>query len=470
MFDARTPEERRAYGHSRRKQLPRQEHNAWSPSDRRTDPVDAIASSAVGRVPALLPIKWERMAASPFGFFRGAVPVMAADLAVLPHTGINVQICGDAHVRNLGAYAAPDGRLLFDINDFDETISGPFEWDLKRMATSLILTGRETGAKNSACSSAAEVFLACYRKSMRTFARMPLLEIARYQVHRLQRITPVSQALRKAERETPQSTLERLTIPNKAAKGKSPGTTVVPPPRIFIDSKPLQYRLTSAPARRILDSLSLYSQTLLPDRRHFLLHYRPLDVAFRVVGTGSVGLRDFVIYFEGNGPGDPLFLQIKEEPGSAYSPYLGDHGLVQHHGERVAEGQRAMQVQSDPFLGWTTIQNRHYLVRQLADHKGTIDIDDLKGDGLTQYAEICGELLARGHARSGDPVVLDGYIGASEKFDLAVAAFAREYADQTERDYHTFLRSRFAPHRKKTAASTTPPKKRAKPKTRPGKS
>lgn len=456
MLNARTPEERRAYGRSRRKQLPRQGHNAWRSSDRQTDPIDAIAASAAGRVSALLAIKWERMAASPFGFFRGAVPVMAADLAVLPHTGIHAQLCGDAHVRNLGAYAAPDGRLVFDINDFDETIRGPFEWDLKRMATSLILAGRETGAKNSACAEAAEVFLARYRRSIRNFSRMPVLEIARYQVHRLQRIAPVSQALRKAERETPQSNLERLTMPNKAAKGNHSGTRVAPPPRIFIESRPLQYRLTPAPARRVLDSLTLYRESLLPDRRHFLSHYRPLDVAFRVVGTGSVGLRDFVVYLEGNGVDDPLFLQIKEEPGSAYAPYLGDHGVIQHHGERVAEGQRAMQVQSDPFLGWTTIQNRHYLVRQLSDHKASIAVDDLKGDGLTQYAEICGELLARGHARSGDPLMLEGYIGASQKFDLAIAGFAREYADQTERDYQVFLRSRFAPHRVKTEAKTPP--------------
>jgi uncharacterized protein (DUF2252 family) len=468
MLNVRTPDERRAYGHARRKQLPRQGHNTWRPSDRRTDLLDAIASSTVGRVPALLAIKWERMAASPFGFFRGAVPVMAADLAVLPQTGILAQLCGDAHVRNLGAYAAPDGRLVFDINDFDETIRGPFEWDLKRMATSLVLAGRETGAKNSACAEAAAVFLARYRRSMRNFARMPVLEVARYQVHRLQRIAPVSQALRKAERETPQSTLERLTIPNKVARGNNSSTKVAPPPRIFVESRPLQYRLTPSPARRILDSVTLYRESLQPDRRHFLSHYRPLDVAFRVVGTGSVGLRDFVIYLEGNGLDDPLFLQIKEEPGSAYAPYLGDHGVIQHHGERVAEGQRAMQVQSDPFLGWTTIQNRHYLVRQLSDHKGSIAVDDLKGDGLTQYAEICGELLARGHARSGDPCVLEGYIGASQKFDLAVAGFAREYADQTERDYQAFLHSRFAPHRTKAESKTkAPPPPKANPKRKP---
>lgn len=467
MLNPSTPEQRIAYGHARRRQLPRQKHNYWRLADRKTDPMDAIAASTNGRVPALLAIKWERMAASPFGFFRGAVPVMAADLAVLPHAGISAQLCGDAHVRNMGAYAAPDGRLVFDINDFDETIPGPFEWDLKRMATSLVLAGRETGAKNSVCAEASAVFLAQYRRSMRSFARMPVLEMVRYQVHRLQRITPVSQALRKAERETPQAALERLTMPSKptARQTRTGANPTVSAPRVFVDQRPLQYRLTGGQARRILDSLTTYRESLLPERQHFLTHYRPIDVAFRVVGTGSVGLRDYVIYLEGNGGYDPLFLQIKEEPGSAYAPYLGEHGGAQHHGRRVAEGQRAMQLQSDVFLGWTTISNRHYLVRQLSDHKGSISVEDLKGEGLTQYAQMCGELLARGHARSGDPLILQGYMGNSTKFDSAITEFALEYADQTERDYQTFLRSRFAPRRK--PAKPAPAQKKISPNSKP---
>src|ERR1700729_121868 len=197
------PPERRAFGQSRRKQVRRQEQNRWRSVDRQTDPIDALAASAVGRVPALLAIKWQRMAASPFGFFRGAVPVMAADLAVLPHTGIFTQLCGDAHVRNLGAYAAPDGRLVFDINDFDETIRGPFEWDVKRLATSFILAGREAGSKSTVCDEAAAILLRSYRRSMHAFARMPVMDVARFQVHRLQRVGPVSQVLRQAERATP---------------------------------------------------------------------------------------------------------------------------------------------------------------------------------------------------------------------------------------------------------------------------
>jgi uncharacterized protein (DUF2252 family) len=434
------PPDRRAFGQSRRKQVRRQEQNRWRLADRQTDPIDALAVSSVGRVPALLEIKWERMAASPFGFFRGAVPVMAADLAVLPHTGIFTQLCGDAHVRNLGAYAAPDGRLVFDINDFDETIRGPFEWDLKRMATSIVLAGREAGSKGAACTGATAVLLKAYRRSMQAFARMTVLDVARFQVHRLQRIAPVSQVLRKAEQATPLYNVERLTVKPKGSAH-----------RIFVDHKPLQYRLTPAKARTILDSLSVYRGTLLPERQHFFDQYRPLDVAFRVVGTGSVGLRDYVIYMEGNGSDDPLFLQIKEEPGSAYAPYIGEIGLPQHQGRRVAQGQRSMQLLSDVLLGWTTIENRQYLVRQLNDHKASIEMTDLKGDGLLQYAEICGELLARGHARSGDALALAGYIGNSDLFVDAVGTFASDYADQTEADYQVFLRSRFV-HKKKAPA------------------
>jgi hypothetical protein len=283
---------------------------------------------------------------------------------------------------------------------------------------------------------------------------MPVLDLARFQVHRLQRITPVSQVLRKAERATPQYNVERLThlppAPTKAGKGAPPAH------RIFVEHKPLQYRLPPAKARSVLDSLSLYRESLLPERQHFFDQYRPLDVAFRVVGTGSVGLRDYIVYLEGNGSGDPLFLQIKEEPGSAYAPYLGEIGAPQHQGRRVAQGQRAMQFLSDILLGWTTINNRQYLVRQLNDHKASIEIEDLKGGGLAQYAEMCGELLSRGHARSGDPLALAGYIGTSDRFNDAVVNFAVDYANQTELDYYAFLHSRFAP---RTASKKDPPEK-----------
>jgi len=385
-----------------------------------------------GRVPALIKLKYQLMAASPFGYFRGAVAVMAADLAMVPNTGIVTQLCGDAHVRNLGAFAAPDGRLVFDINDFDETIRGPFEWDLKRMATSLVLAGRASGHKDSAACATVERSIATYAAQMKAFAQMASVEVSRCQVHRLNGVEPIHAALTKAERATPLHTLEQLTEP----ESDKPGA-----PRRFKEQKPMLTRVTGARAAAVLDSLGPYRQMLEPQRQHLLSLYRPVDVAFKVVGTGSVGLRDYCIYFEGNGPQDPLFLQIKEEPESAYTAYLPDAQPAHHNGQRVAEGQRAMQVQSDPFLGWTHISGRDYLVRQLNDHKGSIELEDLAGGGLEAFAEVCGELLARGHARSGDPLVLAGYLGSGDGFADALAKFGSAYADQTEKDWKELRRS-----------------------------
>ncbi len=433
MVHIPTAKERRSLGHARRRQVRRQDHARWDSRLRQHDPLALVAESMRGRVPSLVPLKYERMLASPFGFFRGAVPVMAADLALLPHTGIVNQICGDAHVRNLGAFAAPDGRLLFDINDFDETIRGPFEWDLKRLATSLVLAARETEGKGNALKNAEEAvqqFVASYRKLIDTLSRMPVIEEARYQVHRLQRISPVSAALMKAERATPLHTLDTMTVATKNG-------------RIFKEDPPILRRLTPQQARAVLASVKPYRESLQPERQHFLNQYRPVDVAFKVVGTGSVGLRDYLIYLEGNGQRDPLFLQIKEEPGSAYAPYLpGSPDCAGHQGRRVVNGQRAMQFLSDPFLGWTTIASRDYLVRQLNDHKGSIDIEDMAGQGLIDYAEICGELLARGHARSGDACLIAGYLGNGTKFATAIAEFAESYADQTEKDWERLKKNR----------------------------
>ncbi|HEY1501114.1 MAG TPA: DUF2252 domain-containing protein [Acidobacteriaceae bacterium] len=427
MTHIASSKERRALGQARRKQVRRQDHARWDPKLRRHDPVRLIEESMRGRVPSLIPLKYERMLCSPFGFFRGAVPVMAADLSLLPHTGIVNQICGDAHVRNLGAFAAPDGRLLFDINDFDETIRAPFEWDLKRLATSLVLAARETGARKQ--SDAVLRFAAQYRKLIDTLARMSVIDMARFQVHRLQRISPVSRALLKAERSTPLHTLETLTAATKTG-------------RVFREEPPVLRRLSGQQARQVLASVATYRESLQPERRHFLSQYKPVDVAFKVVGTGSVGLRDYLIYFEGNGPRDPLFLQIKEEPGSAYAPYLPAAQETAHHGRHTVDGQRAMQFQSDPFLGWTTIANRDYLVRQLNDHKGSIAVEDLSGPGLVEYAEMCGELLARGHARSGDACLIAGYLGNGEKFGAALVKFATAYAEQTEADWKELKKSR----------------------------
>jgi uncharacterized protein (DUF2252 family) len=424
--------ERRALGQARRRQVGRHQHCDLLCKARPVSALTLLERSMRGRVPDLVRLKYQLMAASPFAYLRGAAPVMAADLSQLPSTGIVSQLCGDAHVRNLGAYAAPDGRLVFDINDFDEAIRGPFEWDLKRMAASLVLAGRAAGHKDSSARRAAEACVTHYCEQMREFSRMPLIQIGKFLVHRIDLAEPVLAALAKAERATPLHTLEQLT---RLASPKPEA------PRRFKESKPMLTRITGSRAAAILASLVPYRAMLEPQRRHLLDFYRPIDVAFKVVGTGSVGLRDYVIYLEGNGPGDPLFLQIKEETTSAYAPYLPDAHPAAHNGQRVAEGQRAMQIQTDPFLGWTHIGSRQYLVRQLNDHKGSIEIEDLTGANLKAYGEVCGELLARGHARSGDPQVIIGYIGNGEAFVEALAAFGVAYSDQTEKDWAQLKKS-----------------------------
>lgn len=428
-----TAEERTALGQARRKQVGRQQHNECNTKTRKTSSLVLLQRSMQGRIAGLVKHKYELMADSPFGYFRGAVPVMAFDLAALPSTGILSQLCGDAHVRNLGAYAAPDGRLVFDINDFDETIRGPFEWDLKRMAASVTLAGRGARQKESACREAVVKFVQRYAMQMRVFAHMPTIEIGRHQVHRISKVAPIHDALMKAERATPQHTLAELTEPATDKTGAA---------RRFRESKPLLTRVNAQQAAAVLDSLEPYREMLEPQRQHLLSFYRPVDVAFKVVGTGSVGLRDYCVYFEGNSAADPLFLQIKEEPASGYAAYLPDAHAPHHNGQRVAEGQKAMQIQSDPFLGWTHIGGRQYLVRQLNDHKGSICLEDLAGPALAAFAEVCGELLARGHARSGDPLVIAGYLGSGNGFAEALGKFGAAYADQTERDWEELRRSR----------------------------
>jgi uncharacterized protein (DUF2252 family) len=416
--------ERRNYGKSCRQLLHRVDQCHWKPPRTRPDPVELLVNASRDRLPELLPIKWTRMAASPSGFFRGTVPLMAADLASLSTTGITVQICGDAHVRNLGAFASPTGALVFDINDFDETMPGPWEWDVKRLATSLVLSGREAGHSDAVCKEAVKSVVAEYRKSVKHCSELTVLELARYTVHRHMEAGPLPGLLEKAERATPQHTLEKLTESRDGACR-------------FKEEKPLLAAVSDKTRREVLTALEGYHDTLSHERRHFLERYQPVDVAFKVVGTGSVGTHDYVILCLGNGSEDPLFLQLKEEPPSAYAQYLKAQ-IPRNQGERVVQGQRLMQAQSDIFLGWTRMEGRDYLVRQLADHKAAIETEDLKGRGLTEYAKMCGEVLGKGHARSGDACMLDGYCGDAEKLDCAIAEFAVAYADQSTADYQLF--------------------------------
>ena len=419
------PEAERAAGQQIRKHLPRSHHAAWNSKLRPIPALQVLHTALAGRTADLMPIRFDRMTASPFGFFRGAVPILAADLAQQPHTGIFTQLCGDAHVLNLGAFEGTGGTLLFDINDFDETIPGPFEWDVKRLSTSILLAGQESGASDRLCRTAALTFLHRYRKSIHLFAEMPVLTLARYQIHRKTELEAVSDIFSKAERSTPLHNLDTLT---ETAEQH----------RIFQSRPPLLTRLSSARSAAVQASLKPYRHTLEPQRRHFLSSYRTLDAAFKVVGTGSIGLDSFCLYLQGNGEADPLFLQFKQEVASAWQPYLAAKPDT-HNGRRVLEGQRAMQLQSDPFLGYTHIPqksgpDRQYLVRQLNDHKASIDLTHVDPGTLTHYADLCGELLARGHARAGSPRAISGYLGHNGRFDKAILAFAQAYAHQTEQD------------------------------------
>ncbi|HEY4932195.1 MAG TPA: DUF2252 domain-containing protein [Terriglobales bacterium] len=430
-----TREERRKSGQAYRDKVSRISQGKFDPKSRKFDPMDLLRRAHEGRVAELLPLKFARMSATPFTFYRGAAPLMAADLAELPRTGIDVQICGDAHVQNLGAYGGgADGHLIFDINDFDETIKGPWEWDVKRMAASLVLAGREARNSERQCKDAVLYFSRTYRETMRELSQLSVIELARYQVTRHLKVSPVLSVLRKAEHATPQSSLQKLAVERS---GKYELKELTDPTY----GVPVQYRVPESTANQVLAALPGYIQTLLIERHHFFRQYHPADVGFRIVGTGSVGTRDYIVLMFAGAVEDPMFLQLKQELPSAYAGYLPKSNPPKHHGQRVVFGVRRMLVQFDIFLGWATIEGRPYLVRQLRDHKAGIESTDLEGRGVLQYAEVCGELLAKGHARSGDPCILSGYLGATDRFDNALVNFAVDYADQDTRDFEKLLKA-----------------------------
>ena len=447
-----TRKARREAGQSCRDQVSRVSQGKFDAKARKFDAVELMNAAHKHRLPLLLPLKNARMAATPFTFYRGAAPLMAADLAQLPRTGILAQICGDAHVQNLGAFGGgPDGHMIFDINDFDETIKAPWEWDVKRMATSLVLAGREARNSERQCKDAVLEFARSYRESMQKFSELPVLELARYLVMRELKVSPVKSVLHKAERATPLDSLKKLT----ERKGKKYQFKETKDPTYGVRT---QYPVDAAVRKQVLAALPEYLTTLQPERRHFFAQYKPVDVGFRIVGTGSVGTRDYAVLMFGGALDDPLFLQLKQELPSAYAPYVPKNVPPKHHGQRVAEGARRMLVQLDIFLGWTTLDGLPYLVRQLRDHKAGIETSDLEGNGLLQYAEVCGEILAKGHARSGDPCMLSGYLGTADRFDKALVNFAVDYADQTTRDFDAWLKA----IRDGKVEALKPPKKKSK--------
>jgi uncharacterized protein (DUF2252 family) len=411
-------------GRAVRKVLRRSALGEWTAVDR--DPTDLLVATSAGRVPELLPIRWGRMSVSPFGFYRGSAPLMAADLASRPHTPIEVQICGDAHVRNVGAYESAEGNLVFDINDFDETVRGPFEWDLVRFAASLLLMGQDAGCDDKQLDAAPLAFSAAYRRGITRFAGMRFIDVIRADVKRIVTERPTQRVLRKAERASTARLLPKLAVQT-------------PDGWRLVARAPIMREVDAETREAVIASLARYTGTLTPEHRLAVSHYRPVDVAFKVVGTGSVGTRDYVVLCAGAAKNDVLFLQVKEAIASAYEPYVGRQ--VDEDGRRVVEGQRLMQRATDPFLGWTDVRGGSFIVRQLSDHKAGIEPEDIRGDALGAFAEVAGEIFARAHARTGSAAMIAGYLGRTDVFDYTIATFAAAYAKQTWQDHKRFVRA-----------------------------
>jgi uncharacterized protein (DUF2252 family) len=424
-----TRKEAEQYGVEQRRRLGRAQLAELA--ERRFDPLAILRTACKDHVAKLLPIKFERMSASPFAFFRGAVEIMAADLGVVPRTSLEAQMCGDAHLKNFGFYATPGSDILLDINDFDQTTRGPWEWDVKRCAASIMLAGRVAGCMDRDCKDATRLFLEEYSAWMHTFAAMSVLEVARHRALRSYGDPVIRGALKEAERSTP------LTNFKKLVKGKKKDKRGYH----FRNEPALIWEVHGTEKKAVLEALPEYRRTLSPDHQLIFDRYQPVDIGFKVVGTGSVGTRDYVVLFFGRDARDPLFLQIKEEPPSAYAPYYNDPTSPPHQGQRAVQGQRAMQVLSDLLLGWCSIDGRDYLVRQLNDHKSSIEPEALGGRRLAEYSRVCAELLAKGHARSGEPVAIAAYLGRSGKAERALLQFSVKYADQTEADYRSLRKA-----------------------------
>jgi len=448
--DAKHPSvaERQGRGHAARADVPRSAHGDWKPAPKRPDPVALLEEQATSRVPELVPIRYGRMLVSPFTFFRGAAYVMASDLAPLPRTGLRVQLCGDAHLSNFGGFAAPDRQLVFSVNDFDETLPGPFEWDVKRLVASFAVAGRDRGLGDEERRSINLGVVRSYRTAIRDFAGQGTLDLwyARLDIDEIAR-RYASRASKERYRTFERNTAKARTKDNLKAFAKltcmvDGEPRIVSDPPLIVPVRdvfgPEEHAAFEAAVR---DGLRLYRRSLEGDRRELLNRFRYVDGARKVVGVGSVGTRAWIVLMVGKDDTDPLFLQLKEAQASVLEPFLGRSGFA-CHGQRVVEGQRLMQSASDIMLGWFSTSgidsvSRDYYIRQLWDGKMTINIDAMDPSALKTYAEMCGWTLARAHARSGDPVAIASYLGSGEVFDQALAAFAETYADQNERDYAT---------------------------------
>ena len=447
-----TVQERVARGRAARARVPRSSHAAFSPSSRRPDPNALLEKQAATRVPELVTIRYSRMLASPFTFFRGAALVMAADLASTPDSGIRVQSCGDAHLANFGAYASPERRMVFDVNDFDETLPGPWEWDIKRLVASLAVAGRTNNHSAAVRQSITTAAVAEYRMAMNRFAAMPTIDVWYSHIDLDDLLSQVKRQLQPAE-------YKRLTQDLAKARNRDNEHTfskltqiVEGAPRIVSDP-PLVVPLTELYAKleadrvfRILAEVKRgYLATLSNDRRQLLAGYQLVEGARKVVGIGSVGTRTWVMLLIGKDDSDHLVLQAKETERSVLEQFVGPSEF-RYHGERVVSGQRLMQATNDIFLGWNRIREpdgkeRDYYVRQLRDWKWSPDFTVLSAAALKVWGRLCGWTLARGHARSGDCIAISAYLGQSDSFDRAMVSFAEAYADQNEQDYAAFQKA-----------------------------
>jgi uncharacterized protein (DUF2252 family) len=454
-----TTAERVAAGKAARAAAPRSSHRGWEAPPSRPDPVGLLESQAASRVPELVPIRYGRMLVSPFAFFRGAALIMASDLATTPTSGLQVQACGDAHLANFGLFASAERTLVFDVNDFDETLPGPWEWDVKRLAASLNIAGRDRGFTEGERADVVRSSVAAYRTEMATLSTMRDLDVwyAKLDVDKVvaelgdelglgpsghkgadttlaKGMTRVGKALSKARSRDSMQALDKLT-------------TVVDGEVRFVSDPPLLVPLeelvsegeSDAITERFGELIRSYRHTLQSDRRHLLKQFRFVAMARKVVGVGSVGTRAWVLLLVGGDGTDPLLLQAKEAQESVLARYVGASRYV-NQGERVVAGQHLMQATSDIFLGWDRVEGidgvtRDFYIRQLRDWKGSIDTDQMIPTGMAIYGRVCGWTLARAHARSGDRVAIAAYLGSGKAFDTAVASFAEAYADQNQRDY-----------------------------------
>jgi len=462
-------EQRRARGEQARREVPLSGAPGWRPAADRADPVALLEAQDLTREPDLVPVRHGRMMVSPFTFYRGAAAIMAADLASMPAAGLGVQLCGDAHLLNFGAYASPERRLVFDLNDFDETLPGPFEYDVRRMAASFTIAARDNGYSGADTRAATLATARAYREAMAGFADMRTLDIWYTQLPEDQLMAAVRGTAadmahaakgkhEKKKAKAAEKTAERgkklarkartrdsLQALSKLGERAGGRYRIVSQPPIIIPARDLAATYCISPdviGQVIRGQLRAYRDTLQLDRRHLLEHFEIVDMARKVVGVGSVGTRAYIVLLQGRDADDPLFLQIKEATASVLEDHLPKSRFAQP-GERVVQGQRLMQAVSDIFLGWTkgAEDNRYFYWRQLRDMKGSTDVASMRPAALAFYAGMCGWTLARAHARSGDPVAIAAYLGDTDAFDQAVTGFSLAYADQNERDFEDFIKA-----------------------------